>query len=133
MQSIVSSILGACEPHASPGAGKKRHAIYSGPMFEGRPVIEHPDTGELIDCRQAIRAHRGLPEPLQDHDMPACGHERCLNPRCLRDGQKIPRDELPRRLVHGDIFRLGETGGMALIGRDPAALRVSSIARIAPG
>ena len=124
---LLAKIASRTRVHVIPGS-KRKHLIFDGSMSEGVPRIWDSVADAWVYVRPLIMQKYGI-ERTCNHAMPSCGNPACISPTCLREGQTMTLDEIPKPIVMSDIFSLAQSGEFHAVADHLDSLSVSVAGR----
>ena len=125
--SLLTKIASRTRVHIIPRS-KRKHLIFDGSMSEGVPRIWDSVADAWVYVRPLIMQKYGI-ERTSNHAMPSCGNPACISPTCLREGQTMTLNEIPKPIVTSDIFSLAQSGGFHAVADNLDSLSVSVAGR----
>lgn len=124
--SLMNQIVERTQVMVAHGS-KRKHLIWTGSMAHA-PRIWDSAANDWAYIRPILFAHYGIKQ-VRNHTMPSCGHERCLNANCLKEGQEMTLSQIPRLIQSADIFTLAASGAFADIVENLDSLSITRVSR----
>ena len=125
--SLLAKVASRTRVHITPGS-RRKHLIFDGSMSEGVPRIWDSVADAWVYVRPLIMQKYGI-ERTSNHAMPSCGNPACISPICLREGQTMALNEIPKPIVMSDIFSLAQSGRFHAVAGNLSSLSVSVAGR----